>query len=264
MKTHLLFVVSLSLCVNYTLIAQESANASEKTVYTVYYGKDLPELNYPKNAKVEEGNLVNDRKEGYWVKYFEDGTSVKLKGEFENNRPNGKYFRYYRNGVLKETGTFKNSVFVDSLKRYREDGSMEYEAFFNKDGKENGTVNYYYRSGKLEYTYLATDGKISNEKRFNEDGSIAELSKDRQKPAVVETELFLKKIKAPGLTTEETSSGFLADGYNKILKNNLVYQEGTFKNGLLYDGNVYVYDETKKLIQIEVYKEGFLHSYGLL
>ena len=262
MKMRSLFAILVSLCAWCTLNAQETANTSEKTVYTVYYGRDLPDLNYPKNAKVEEGNLVNDRKEGYWVKYFEDGTSVKLKGEFENNRPNGKYFRYYRNGKLKESGTFKNNAFVDSLKRYREDGSMEYEAFFNDDGKENGIVNYYYRSGKLEYSYLATDGKISNEKRYNEDGSLIDLSKDREKTSVVETDLFLKKIKAPAPTAEDMSSGFLADGYNKILRNNLAYQEGTFKNGLLYDGSVYIYDDAKKLIKIEIYKEGFLHSYG--
>lgn len=262
MKTLLFSVVLASFGVSYTLNAQESASVSDKAVYTVYYGKDLPDLNYPKNAKVEEGNLVDDRKEGYWIKYFEDGTSVKLKGEFENNRPNGRYYKYYRNGKLKESGTFVSGVFVDSLKRYREDGFLEYEAFFNRDGKENGTVNYYYRSGKLEYTYLATDGKISNGKRYNEDGSEMDASKAHEK--VVETDLFLKKIKAPALTAEETSSGFLADGYNKILKNNLVYQEGSFKGGLLYDGSIYIYDQANKLIKIEVYKEGFLHSYGQL
>ena len=261
MKKLLLSIVIASLCVTYKLNAQESADASAKSVYTVYYGRDFPNLNYPKNAKVEEGNLVENRKEGYWIKYFEDGTSVKLKGQFENNRPNGKYFRYYRNGKLKETGTFKNDKFIDSLKRFREDGSLEYEAFFNADGKESGTVNYYYRSGQIEYTYLASDGKISNEKRYNEDGTMVDLTKDRE-ISVVETELFMKKIIAPVLTPEEMASGFLPDGYNKILKNNLVYQAGTFKNGLLYDGEVYIYDETKKLIKIEVYKQGFLHSYG--
>ncbi len=107
MKKFLLILVLASLFVAFESMAQETAQVSGKQVYTVYYGRDLPDLNYPKNAKVEEGNLVDDRKEGYWIKYFEDGTSIKLKGEFENNRPNGKYFKYYKNGKLKEVGTFQ-------------------------------------------------------------------------------------------------------------------------------------------------------------
>jgi len=155
-------------------------------------------------------------------------------------------------------------VFIDSLKRYREDGSKEYEGFFNQNGKENGPIKYFYKSGQLEYTYIANDGKITNEKRFNEDGSVLDLTKDRPSVNIVETDLSLKKIKAPGLKAEEMSSNFQMDGYNKIMKGEMVYQEGTFAAGKLFDGKVYSYDQNNSLVKIEIYKEGFLHSYGQL
>lgn len=240
---------------------QTTSNNSGKPVFTVFYGRDLPDLEYPDDAKVEEGNLVDQRKEGYWSRYYEDGLSIKQKGEFENNRPNGKYTKYYQNGSVKESGTFANMGFKDSLKRYWENGKLEYEAIYNPEGKEQGLVKYYYKSGQLEYSYEAVNGKPTNQKRFNEDGTVQDL-KTEKGATIVETELFLKKITATTLIDSETPASFKANDYNKILNRELVYQEGIFKNGQLFDGKCYIYDESKKLIKIEIYKEGFLHSYG--
>ena len=55
----------------------------------IYYGKDRPESGIPAEGKVEEGKYVDDRKEGIWIKYHNDGVTPKLKGEYENNRPKG-------------------------------------------------------------------------------------------------------------------------------------------------------------------------------
>lgn len=240
---------------------QTSSNESSKPIYTVLYGRDLPNLEYPEDAKVEEGNLVDERKEGYWSRYYEDGLSLKQKGEFENNRPNGKYTKYYQNGKLKESGTFTNLGFKDSLKRYWENGKLEYEAIYNQQGKEQGLVKYHYKSGELEYCYEAVNGKPTNEKRFNEDGTAHDLKAEKQ-VTIVETELFSKKITAPHLIDSETPASFKPNEYNKITHQDLIYQEGIFKNGDLFDGKHYIYDENMQLIKIEIYKEGFLHSYG--
>lgn len=240
---------------------QTASNKSSKPVYTVFYGRDFPDLEYPEDAKVEEGNLIDERKEGYWTRYYEDGLNVKLKGEYENNRPNGKYWKYYHNGTLRETGTFTTLGFKDSLKRYWENGKLEYEAVYNQEGKEQGPVKYYYKSGQLEYSYDAVDGKPTNQKRYNEDGTILDLKAERE-VTIVETEVFSKKITAPNLIDSETSASFQANDYNKIMRQDLVYQEGIFKNGQLFDGKCYIYNENKQIIKIEIYKEGFLHSYG--
>ena len=55
-----------------------------------------------KDLKIEEGVFVKGRKEGQWIKYFEDGKTPKLKGSYSNNRPDGEFIRYYKNGKIKE------------------------------------------------------------------------------------------------------------------------------------------------------------------
>jgi antitoxin component YwqK of YwqJK toxin-antitoxin module len=249
-----------SLIVIFALVAMPHISISQKSVYTVLYGRDLPNLEYPADVKVEEGNLVDERKQGYWTRYYEDGLSIKQKGEYQNNRPDGKFSKYYENGTLKETGTFRGK-YLDSLKRYWENGTLAYEAVFNENGNENGTVKYYYKSGKLEYSYTATDGKLSNQSRYSEDGSIID-PKAEHTATLVETDLFLKKIEPSALKPEEKSASFQNSGYNKILRKDAVYQEGEFKNGKLYDGKCHIYNENAVLIQIEIYKQGYLHSYG--
>ncbi len=122
-------------------------------------------------------------------------------------------------------------------------------------------MKYYYKSGQLEYSYDAVNGKPTNQKRYNEDGTVLDLKAERE-VTIVETEVFSKKITAPNLSDAEIPASFQANDYNKIMRQDLVYQEGIFKNGQLFDGKCYLYDESKKLIKIEIYKEGFLHSYG--
>ena len=47
----------------------------------IYYGKDRPESGYPKEGKVEEGTYKDDRKDGMWARYYNDGKTIKIRGE---------------------------------------------------------------------------------------------------------------------------------------------------------------------------------------
>ena len=47
-----------------------------------------------------------DRKTGDWIFYYPDGITPKLKGTFENGRPNGPYIKFWDNGNTKEEGKF--------------------------------------------------------------------------------------------------------------------------------------------------------------
>jgi antitoxin component YwqK of YwqJK toxin-antitoxin module len=40
--------------------------------------------------------------------------------------------------------------------------------------------------------------------------------------------------------------------------------EGDFKDGRLFDGRLYIYDEDGLLLKVEVYKDGKYHSDGQL
>lgn len=104
-----LFISIIGKSQNDTINQRDENNL--KQGYWVYYGKDRPESGYPENGKIEEGRYVNDRKEGFWIKYHIDGITPKMKGAYLNNRPNGKYWKYNLDGTERDSGTFEQNNF---------------------------------------------------------------------------------------------------------------------------------------------------------
>ena len=121
-----------------------NCNPPAKNGYWVYLGKDRPTLGYPAEGKVEEGNYVNNRKEGVWIKYHDDGITPRLKGEYKNNRPNGKYSKFFRDGTVSETGTFRNQHYVDTVLRYWESGQKRFCGIYDQKGESIVDSFFYY------------------------------------------------------------------------------------------------------------------------
>lgn len=247
----------------------------------IYYGKDRPESGIPATGKVEEGKYVDDRKEGIWIKYHDDGVTPKLKGEYENNRPKGAYTKFWANGKVKEVGVFEKNMYHDSLVRFHENGVKEYEANFNSLGKEQGKVKYYYPNGQLEFEYTSNNGTpTGTAKRFWPNGDVKEIITYDGSGNVVSTQLKdpvnpMEKVTDPGQSTESAPAikgtpktngqPWKPDGYNKVFnEDNEIWQDGIFKGGKLYDGKVYVYDKDGILLKVKVYKSGKYHSDGQL
>ena len=247
----------------------------------IYFGKDRPSEGYPSNGKIEEGSYKDDRKEGLWIKYHKDGVTPKLKGEYVNNRPQGDYVKLYANGKVQERGTFVRNLYQDSLKRFHENGQIEYEANYNEEGKEQGTVKYFYANGQLEFEYVAFNGKPSGKAvRYYENGDVKEViyygadggvEKSEQRemvsPPVKVVNPGASKEQAPKLSANPQTKGvkFQPNGYNKVYNDNdEIWQDGTFKNGQLWDGKVYEYDKDGILLKVKVYKSGVYHSDGQL
>lgn len=246
----------------------------------VYLGKDRPQEGYPADGKIEEGPYKDDRKEGTWIKYHNDGVTPKLKGEYVNNRPEGEYVKLYPNGKVKEQGSFVRNLYRDSLVRFHENGKKEYEANFNGTGKEQGTVKYYYPNGQIEFEYTAQDGKPTGKAvRYYENGDVKEViyygtdgsvEKSEQRemvsPAVKVSNPGASNETAPKIATPRTKGvKFQPNGYNKVYNaNDEIWQDGNFKNGILWDGKVYEYDKDGILLKVKVFKSGVYHSDGQL
>jgi antitoxin component YwqK of YwqJK toxin-antitoxin module len=246
----------------------------------VYYGKDRPKEGYPAEGKIEEGYYKDDRKEGWWIKYHNDGVTPKLKGEYVNNRPQGSYFKYYANGKIQEQGTFIRNTYRDSLTRFHENEEVEYQAVYSESGKEQGLVKYFYPNGQLEFEYFAHEGNPTGKAvRYYENGDVKEIIyynaqgsvekselKEMINPAVKLVDPGISKETAPKVTKPKTNGiKFEPNGYNKIFnKNDEIWQDGNFKNGLLWDGKVYEYDRDGILLKVKVYKNGLYHSDGQL
>lgn len=240
----------------------------------IYYGKDKPELGYPSDGKISEGEYLNDRKNGKWIIYYKDGITPKVIGEFVNNRPNGSFQNFYPNGNLKEEATFVNQRYIDTVKRYSVTGQLTYHAVYNKAGLENGEVKYYYDNGKPMFFYTAingtpigkatrfwNNGKVKEEIEFNSEGKWLASSGTipNTKPEFDIKKDNHERKQAPKLTSNKDS--YQPNGYNIVLnKDKEIWMEGEFKNKILWDGRLYIYDSDGLLLKIEVYKEGIYHS----
>lgn len=251
-----------------------------KQGHWIYFGKDRPEEGYPANGKYEEGPYLDDRKEGIWIKYHNDGITPRLKGTYVNNRPQGAYVKIYPNGKVKETGTFTRNTYTDSLKRFHENGVLEYEANYNDNGKEDGKVKFYYPNGQVEFEYQASNGRPTGKAmRYYENGDIKEIivygedgqvisSEEREmvRPGVTVKDPGASKEKAPAVQKPRTKGAkFAPNGYNKVYNSNdEIWQDGEFRNGQLWDGKVYEYDSDGILLRVKVFKNGVYHSDGQL
>ena len=244
----------------------------------VFLGKDQPEKGYPMDGKISEGSFQDDRKNGKWITYYKDGMTPKTEGEFVDNRPNGPFVRYHQNGVVKEIGTFSQRKYKDSLQRFNEKGVLIFSASYDDLGKESGTVTHYFDNGKPEFVYNASNGipagkatrywpngDVREELVYDEKGSILSTSGEIEmvsKPETVSNPTLESGKRAPKPKKERN---FEPNGYNKVYNDDKeLWMEGDFKNGLLYDGRLYVYDEDGLLLKVEVYKKGVYHSDGQL
>lgn len=246
-----------------------------KQGFWVYLGKDQPEKGHPDEGKIAEGTFLNDRRNGHWIMYYDDGVTPRTEGVFVNNRPNGKYIKYHPNGVIREEGIYNQRSYIDTLKRFNDSGVLIYEGNYDEHGKEIGTVKYFYDNGELEFIYEAQhgvpngkatrywpNGDVKEELIFGEEGTLLRTSGEIEpiRPIVEE-----KIVKKDGKLPPKPIGSFKANGYNKIFNSNKeLWMEGEFKNGLLFDGRLYLYDEHGLLLKIEVYKEGVYHSDGQL
>lgn len=246
----------------------------------VYFGKDRPAEGIPSDGKIEEGTFVDDRKEGFWIKFYQDGVTPKVKGFYVNNRPQGDFIKYHSNGKTKERGNFYKNQYTDSLKRYFDTGVLQYEGIYNENGKESGKIKHYYSNGQLEFEYNADNGNpVGSATRYYENGDIKEkiiydatgnvekseqldIKRAIEKPIPIVT----SKDSAPKIGVPKTKGiPFASNGYNKTYNaNDEIWQDGIFKNSQLWDGKVYEYDKDGILLKVKVFKNGFYHSDGQL
>ena len=246
----------------------------------IYFGKDQPSLGYPAEGKIEEGTYKDDRKEGTWIKYYNDGVTKKLKGEYRNNRPCGAYTKYYSNGKVKEKGVFDRNNYYDSLKRYHENGVIEYEGFYNDAGEEHGAVKFYYANGQEEFVYNANNGNpYGKATRYYENGNVKEVCYYGTDGSIEKTEKFemvdppmnavdpgQSRETAPVVNSPRTKGErFKPNGYNKLYnEDDEIWQDGEFRNSRLWDGKLYEYDNDGILLRVKVFKKGLYHSDGQL
>ncbi|NRA10936.1 MAG: hypothetical protein HRT57_03150 [Crocinitomicaceae bacterium] len=205
----------------------------KKQGYWVYYGKDRPEAGYPDEGKIEEGPYLNDRKEGLWIKYYNDGVTPKLKGEYHNNRPSGQYWKGNLDGSERESGNFQHTKYL----RTTELGGLH--------GDLDG----------LKYTDSGRLVEAVNSTKYGD--SLTNLYKG-------ESLRYLKLDSNSNYQDEAICEKWNLNNFRVYNDNVETIFEGECKNGKVRNGNFYFYDLDGILLKIEFWKDGKYYGEGKL
>jgi len=82
----------------------------------------------------EEGNYLNDQKNGPWKYHYTNG-KLNFEGNFRDGEPDGKHKFYYDNGKLKKEEVYVMGIKSNTWKLYNELGELTLTIYF-KNGVE--------------------------------------------------------------------------------------------------------------------------------
>lgn len=100
---------------SYEVVKHDTINILDrnnfKTGWWVIRGKNKPKTCYHMDQKIEEGNYVNNRKDGVWIEYY-CNSNMRSKLTYINGVLNGYAVFYDEKGHVLKEGAFKNNKWV--------------------------------------------------------------------------------------------------------------------------------------------------------
>lgn len=215
------------------------------------------------------GEFVNNKRDGLWIKYYKNGNR-KNEVTYENGKPKGPARFYYENGNIQEEGNWQVKYWVGDYRYYHENGILSYEFHFDQQGSRTGEQNYYFETGDLMITGKWNQGKEDGVvTEYYEDGSIkVERNYTNGEIQKVDTKEYTEGEKLGGELVKKKSKKLLYTGdYTKTSPKGLLLQKGYFKDGDLVTGNWYFYDingvrymtkilKDKEVVKTILHKEG--------
>lgn len=242
---------------------------NQKQGYWVFTNlqKKLP--GYKPKQKVEEGYYLDNRKQGKWTFYHRNGKRKHIL-YYENGIPDGKAIFYYKNGTIRETGTWRNNRWVGKYKQYYENGNPKNLFNYDKRGLKNGKQIYFHENGKPSLVGTWNNGDETDDlAEYLKDGT-ANTERYEAGPNIVvrntgdsirldtllnnEDSLNLKIRKYQKSNAPLTP--FNGNGYHEFRdKNGNKTKVGEFEDGLLVNGKIFKYDEKGKLMLTKLVKD---------
>lgn len=141
--------------------------------------QDVPGSDFQKAVKrtsngilLEEGMLLNGKRNGIWVTYHNDNELPKTIVNYVNDVYSGVYYSFNNRGQLEEMRGYMNNELDGEWGKYKFGRTTE-EATY-KNGKFHGTYkSYFANSDKIQKELNYKDGELHGSYKFyNEDGKI--------------------------------------------------------------------------------------------
>jgi len=212
----------------------------------------------------EVGRFLNDEKDGVWLTYNSKGNLLS-EMTFAAGELRGDYKTYFANGQIQEMGQWVNKKNKGEFFRYYENGNIHQHFLFNAEGKRSGMQFTYFENGQLAIEVSVENGLEQGIcSRYDKNGAlIAETLFENGVAKELDGKLFNETTDAgEGVEVDATlvsneATPFSPNSANVLYDaNGNVAVSGIFKNGKLFDGKIFHYNESGKLDHVEVYKRG--------
>jgi len=147
------------------------------------------------------------RKQGPWVKTYEDAQDVRYSGQFKDDKPYGRFKYYYKGGQLSSELRFSGNGSISRTRNFHDTGKLMAEGkyidqqkdstwvYFDRSGRKrsvenwntgelNGLSETYYPNGKVaERIHWYNGTQVGEWKQFFEDGVLkAEATYENGEP----------------------------------------------------------------------------------
>jgi antitoxin component YwqK of YwqJK toxin-antitoxin module len=202
-----------------------------------------------------------DKKEGQWKYYYNDGTLRKIE-EYEDGQLNGTKTSFAETGAMQEKAEVKNGKNNGRIITYNEDGSKQTEYVVDGEGVIQDSLLQYNDHNVLKYALIYKGMNKSDRICFyNPNGTVSyecQLINDK-----INDEVEVKnndgKVTAKGKIVDGDKEGewqyFYEDGKLK--------EVGNYKSGK-QEGEWKSYHENDKISAVELYKGGKLNGMSTL
>ncbi len=238
---------------------------NKKQGYWIFTNQQKKLPGYKPNQKVEEGYFVDNKKEGKWVFYYRNGKKKHILF-YQHGVPDGKATFFYKNGSIRETGTWKNNRWVGEYKQYYENGNPKNHFNYDDRGVKNGKQVYFHENGNPSLIGTWDNGNETEDlAEYKEDGSAnteryeagPELDIKNKLDSVELDSLALDSLKIKRFQKrKEPVIPFDGNGYHEFKnKDGNTTKSGEFEDGLLVNGKIFQYDEKGKLVLTKIVKE---------
>lgn len=117
--------------------------------------KEIPEN---KESKVENKSTENQIPDGEFIQKYPNG-SVQAKGDMLNNKREGLWTAYYKNGFKQSESTYQSGVLHGRTASFYTNGQVRYIGYF-MGGKKDGKWEFYTEDGQFEKSEIYVKGKV--------------------------------------------------------------------------------------------------------
>ena len=250
--------------------------SGRKIGYWIITGDMKPKEGYNAKNKIEEGVYVNSRKNGIWIKYWPNG-NVRSEINYKNGRTNGAYTTYFQNGNVEEKGSVIAGMMRGEFTLFWPNGKLRQKKKFNLNGKTDGQVLYYYPNGNKELVFESNNGvengsaswyyENGDKKKecFFDNGTV---QNSKQYELLTEITNYIDEEIEMGPEIQgkfNKANNNLINNYGKTYdENKNLLMDGEFKDGYLYNGRHFIYDEFGLLEKIKVFKNGVFVGNGII